>query len=98
MVETSTPEFVPTHYLRLVKRRSQIAHGVVEYELTEEGIENPNCTICPVMLHLSKSDVNAVVYILYNEKVYLGHPLRWDTNNVLFATVPIGAEPVPQNR
>lgn len=90
----ATPEFVPTHYLRLVKRASQILHGVVEYTLTEEGIENPKCTICPVMLHLPKPDLKAVVYVQYDEKVYKGHPLRWSTDNVLVLTVPIGAEPV----
>lgn len=63
-----TWRFQPTHYMRLIQRVSHIIHGIVEYQLTEKGIENPNCTICPVMLDLSDSVNNC--FIEFDNKVY----------------------------
>lgn len=77
--DLSTLEFIPTHYLRVSKEHPQFFYdrGVIEYTLTEKGIEDPGCTICPVMfVDCIGSDPRELVYIQPYDRVQPGWVVR----------------------
>ncbi len=86
-------KFIPSVYLRLVRRVARPGDGLMEYMLTTEGVENPTCTIIPVM-KTSRRDgrTNSLIleyYLEYDGKVY-----KAEMEAYLNLFVKLGAQPV----
>ena len=86
-------KFVPNLYLRLVKRVSRPDLGVLKYVLTDQGLDDPNCTIVPVMRKRIFSTIHTVNYLEYYLE-FEGKVYKAEQELYLCLHVPFGAQPV----
>lgn len=81
------PQFVPTHYMRLQKCTPKPTVGTIEYTFSDEGMEDPECTICPIMIANNTIWMGrcGAVYFLHDETIYFAEVLHWNCGSVLLA-------------
>lgn len=83
-------KFIPNVYLRLIKRVSRPHLGTVEYMVTPCGIDDPECTIIPVMAvsGIKKDGPQKDYYLAFEGKVY-----KAEREEYLNLHVKLGAKP-----
>lgn len=86
-------DFKPTNFFRLVKRVSNGA--VVEYKLSEDGLDDPKCTIIPVMMTTKRGPNGLnISYLLDRGKIYKSECGVWGMDGTLELRVSLYATPV----
>lgn len=85
-------DFRPTHYMRLISRHNMVNVGVVEYRITEQGLEDPECTIVPIMLLYQ--NLNNEVIIQFDDMLYEARVIIWGIKGHAVLHLPLDAVPL----
>lgn len=88
--------FDPQWYFRLLKRRTNVVYGHVEYDLSFDGIEDPDNIIIPMMSSVeSVGGIKMqVLYISYLDEVYMCHFVCFNCNDSITVKVDSGTKPI----
>ncbi len=89
-------DLIPQFYMRLRCRRSDVVNQHVDYDLTKNGIEDPECTIIPICRRVTKTNdgLQFTRYYLCHRNVWVEATLIKDESELTVFRVPIGAKPV----